>query len=155
MAKRGTPIELYYWPGIQGRGEFVRLLLEESGASYVDVARTRKNGMAAMMAYLEGEQSGPLPFAPPFVKVGGRIVAQRQRARVSGRPPQLVPNDEAHASGPSDPAHAGGLHRRGHDTHHPIAGGLYYEDQRGAASDRRATSSSSACRSTWAGSRRF
>ena len=48
MAKRGTPIELYYWPGIQGRGEFVRLLLEESGASYVDVARTRKNGMAEM-----------------------------------------------------------------------------------------------------------
>ena len=36
--------ELYYWPGIQGRGEFVRLALEEAGADYVDVARSRKGG---------------------------------------------------------------------------------------------------------------
>ena len=31
--------ELYYWPSIQGRGEFIRLTLEEAGADYVDVAR--------------------------------------------------------------------------------------------------------------------
>ena len=33
--------ELYYWPTIQGRGEFVRLALEDAGARYVDVARTK------------------------------------------------------------------------------------------------------------------
>jgi glutathione S-transferase len=27
--------ELYYWPGIQGRGEFIRLALEEAGAPYL------------------------------------------------------------------------------------------------------------------------
>ena len=46
--------ELYYWPTIQGRGEFVRLALEEAGADYVDVARRRgKNGVAAMTKFLE------------------------------------------------------------------------------------------------------
>src|SRR6185436_14669401 len=74
--KRGVPIELYYWPGIPGRGEFVRLLLEDAGAAYVDVARERKNGMAAMMRFLEGEADGALPFAPPFVKVGNAVVSQ-------------------------------------------------------------------------------
>jgi len=43
--------ELYYWPTIQGRGEFVRLALEEAGADYVDVARKGKAGMRAMSTY--------------------------------------------------------------------------------------------------------
>src|SRR5881409_2034599 len=68
-------VELYYWPMIQGRGEFVRLPLEEAGADYVDVARA-KGGMAAMMRFLEGEEPGALPFAAPFVKVGDAVVSQ-------------------------------------------------------------------------------
>ena len=56
--KKRAPIELYYWPGIQGRGEFVRLLLEDAGADYVDVARERRNGLAAMARFLEGEEPG-------------------------------------------------------------------------------------------------
>src|SRR6266404_2777394 len=76
MKKRGIPIELYYWPGIQGRGEFVRLALEDAGAAYVDVARDRKDGLLAMMRVLEAEQPGALPLAPPFVKVGKSLVAQ-------------------------------------------------------------------------------
>ena len=48
--------ELYYWPSIQGRGEFVRLALEEAGADYVDVAR-RPRGMDAMMRLMEREPS--------------------------------------------------------------------------------------------------
>jgi glutathione S-transferase len=138
MAKRGTPIELYYWPGIQGRGEFVRLLLEESGTSYVDVARTRKNGMAAMMTYLDGEHRGPLPFAPPFVKVGGRIVAQTANvlAFLAARL-ELVPDDEAlRAEAHQIQLTLADFIVEIHDTHHPIAGGLYYEDQRGAAKRR-------------------
>ena len=32
--------ELFYWPGLQGRGEFVRLAFEAAGVAYTDVART-------------------------------------------------------------------------------------------------------------------
>src|SRR5436309_4659759 len=76
MSARERRVELYYWPTIQGRGEFVRLLLEEAGADYVDVARLprAKGGMAAMMRFLDGEEAGALPFAAPFVKVGDVIV---------------------------------------------------------------------------------
>ena len=44
--------QLYYWPEIQGRGEFVRLALEEAGADYVDVARRRRTD--AMMRMMDG-----------------------------------------------------------------------------------------------------
>src|ERR687895_15573 len=49
---RSMSYELYYWPGIPGRGEFVRLALEDAGAEYVDVAR-RPKGMRAMDHVLE------------------------------------------------------------------------------------------------------
>ncbi|HVU39505.1 MAG TPA: glutathione S-transferase, partial [Xanthobacteraceae bacterium] len=68
--------ELYYWPSIQGRGEFVRLALEEAGADYVDVARRGKSGMAAMMKILESERLARPPYASPFLKAGKDIVAQ-------------------------------------------------------------------------------
>src|SRR2546426_1066987 len=70
MSAREHRVELYYWPTIQGRGEFVRLLLEDAGADYVDVARLprAKGGMAAMIRFLDGEEAGALPFAPAFVK---------------------------------------------------------------------------------------
>ena len=68
--------EIYYWPGIQGRGEFVRLALEEAGADYVNVARQAGRGVSAMMRFLEGTETGSLPFAPPFLKAGDRVIAQ-------------------------------------------------------------------------------
>ena len=67
--------ELYYWPSIQGRGEFVRLALEDAGADYVDVARESK-GMAAMMRLMESRAIERPPFAPPFLKAGKLIIAQ-------------------------------------------------------------------------------
>ena len=67
--------QLYYWPEIQGRGEFVRLALEEAGADYVDVAR-RPGGMPAMMRIIEGKGVAHPPYAPPFLKAGKLIVAQ-------------------------------------------------------------------------------
>src|SRR5437667_4701133 len=68
--------ELYYWPDIQGRGEFVRLALEEAGAPYVDVARERgKRGVAAMMKLMEARRIRRPPFAPPFLKAGDLIIA--------------------------------------------------------------------------------
>jgi glutathione S-transferase len=70
--------ELYYWPGIQGRGEFVRLALEEAGANYVDVARMRNanGGVPAMMRLLDGTRIKHPPFAPPFLKSGKLVIAQ-------------------------------------------------------------------------------
>jgi len=65
--------ELYYWPSIQGRGEYVRLALEEAGADYADVARTER-GMSAMMGMMEGD--GMRPFAPPFLKAGKLVIGQ-------------------------------------------------------------------------------
>src|SRR4051812_16656515 len=66
--------ELYYWPGIQGRGEFIRLALEEAAADYVDVARG-KRGTAAMMSMMEARSATP-PFAPPFLKAGKLVIGQ-------------------------------------------------------------------------------
>ena len=70
--------ELYYWPGIQGRGEFVRLALEEAGANYVDVARmpNASGGLPAMMSFLDGTRVTHPPFAPPFLKSGKLLIAQ-------------------------------------------------------------------------------
>src|SRR3569832_1308640 len=68
--------ELFYWPAIQGRGEFIRLALEEAGADYVDVARTRGRGMAAMMRLLQGSTLERPPYAPPFLRAGKLVDAQ-------------------------------------------------------------------------------
>lgn len=138
MATRRETIELYYWPGIQGRGEFVRLALEEGGASYVDVARSRKDGLATMIALLDGQRPGPLPFAPPFVRVGGALVSQTANALAFLAPRlRLIPGDEAlRREAEQIQLTLADFVGEIHDTHHPIAGGLYYEDQRPAARQR-------------------
>jgi glutathione S-transferase len=138
MKKRGIRIELYYWPGIQGRGEFVRLSLEDAGAAYVDVARQRKNGLMAMMRLLEGEESGALPFAPPFVKAGNVIVSQTASVLAFLAPRLgLVPDAEAlRAEASQIQLTLADFVDEIHDTHHPIAGSLYYEDQKAAAKRR-------------------
>ncbi len=138
MKKSASPIELYYWPGIQGRGEFVRLLLEDAGAAYVDVARERKAGMAEMMHFLEGKESGPLPFAPPFVRVGALVVSQTANilaflAAHLGLPPDAA---ALRAEASQIQLTLADFVDEVHDTHHPIAGSLYYEDQKAAAKRR-------------------
>lgn len=129
------PYELYYWPTIQGRGEFVRLALEEAGAEYADVARQPK-GMGAMMRLMESAERPP--FAPPFLKDGETIVAQTAAI--------LLYLGARHDLAPKDPE--GGLwtHQiqltisdfvaEAHDTHHPVGIGLYYEDQKAEAGRR-------------------
>ena len=67
--------KLYYWPDIPGRGEFVRLALEEAGAHYRDTARTAK-GMAEMQAMLGDDGLSHRPFAPPFLVDGDIIIGQ-------------------------------------------------------------------------------
>jgi len=130
MPKR-TRVALYYWPSIQGRGEFVRLLLEEAGADYVDVART-KRGMATMMRFLDGKERGALPFAPPFVKVGSAVVSQTANVLAFLAPRfRLVPRDERlRAEAQQIQLTIADLVAEAHDTHHPVDPGRYYEDQK-------------------------
>src|ERR1700677_2468131 len=88
--------ELYYWPTIQGRGEFIRLALEEAGADYVDVARKGKRGMAAMQKILDDKRSARPPYAPPFLKAGALVVAQTAEILLYlGTQLNLAPRDEA------------------------------------------------------------
>jgi glutathione S-transferase len=128
--------ELYYWPTIQGRGEFVRLALEEAGADYVDVARRKgKAGVPAMMKIIENKRSAHPPFAPPFLKAGKLIVAQTANVLLFLGPRlNLAPRDEAGKLW----AHQlqltiTDLVVQIHDTHHPITTYLYFEEQRPAA----------------------
>ena len=129
--------ELYYWPGIQGRGEFVRLALEDAGADYVDVAR-EKGGMAAMQSFLDGKKPGALPFAPPFVVVGSTVVSQTANVLAFLAPRLgLVPADDASRAEASQiQLTLADFVSEVHDTHHPIAGSLYYEDQKDEAKRR-------------------
>ena len=130
-------IALYYWPMIQGRGEFVRLALEEAGARYVDVART-EGGMDEMLRFLNGKEPGALPFAPPFVKVGRVVVSQTANVLAYLAPRLgLVPDDEAQrAEAHQIQLTIADLVAEAHDTHHPLAVELYYEDQKKAAKRR-------------------
>ena len=119
--------ELYYWPSIQGRGEFIRLALEDAGADYVDVAR-RPNGMQAMQVQMKRNAV----FACPFLRAGTVVVAQTalilhflgprlglapksERAQLWLLQQQLTISDWLVEV---------------HDTHHPVGSGLYYEDQK-------------------------
>ena len=126
--------ELYYWPMIQGRGEFVRLALEEAGADYVDVAR-RKNGMAAMMKLMEQKRAKRPPFAPPILKAGKLIIPQTANILLYLGPRlDLSPRDEAGRLWVNQlQLTISDFVVEVHDTHHPISSALYYEEQRPAA----------------------
>jgi glutathione S-transferase len=132
------PYQLYYWPSIQGRGEFIRLALEDAGASYTDVARLPESeggGVAALFRFLRGEAPGARPFAPPFLIAGELVIAQTTNvlAYLASRH-SLVPADEASRLLANQLALTlADLVAEAHDTHHPISSALYYEDQRGEA----------------------
>jgi glutathione S-transferase len=126
--------ELYYWPTIQGRGEYIRLALEEAGADYADVARER--GMGAMMKMMEDGRTPP--FAPPFLKAGKLLIGQTANI--------LLYLGARHGLAPKAEAGRVWVHQvqltvtdfvlEIHDTHHPLGPSLYYEDQRAPAKKR-------------------
>jgi len=134
--------QLFYWPTIQGRGEFVRLVLEEAGARYRDVAREtgRGAGVDALMRFLEGRNIERPPFAPPFLKAGRLIIGQTANIlQFLGARHGLAPKDEGgrlwtHELQLTMADFLGEIH----DTHHPVAAGLYYEDQKKEARRRAA-----------------
>jgi glutathione S-transferase len=133
--------ELYYWPTIQGRGEFVRLALEEAGADYVDVARRPgRRGMPAMRKVLASKRVAHPPYAPPFLKAGKLVIGQTANILLYLGPRLgLAPRDEAGALWVHQlQLTIADLVTHIHDTHHPISGWLFYEEQRPAAKRRTA-----------------
>jgi len=128
--------QLYYWPTIQGRGEYVRLALEEAGAAYTDVARSG-NGMASMMKMM-GAGKGAPPFAPPFLKAGQLVISHTANILLYlGSRHGLAPKAEAGKL----TVHALQLTITDfvlevHDTHHPLGPSLYYEEQKAPAKKR-------------------
>ena len=133
--------ELYYWPGIQGRAEFVRLALEQGGADYRDIAlvpEEQGGGVPAMMQYLDGPGIARPPFAPPFLKAGRRLIGQTANILLYLGPRLgLAPRGQAgsmwaHQLQLTLADFVGEIH----DTHHPIGGSLYYEEQKKEAKRR-------------------
>ena len=132
--------ELIYWPFLQGRGEFVRLVLEEAGADYVDLARLPESdggGVQAVLALRDGAGARHAAFAPPYLRAGDLVIGQTavicdwlgerhglagdgEAARLASRQLLLTVLDAVDEA---------------HDTHHPVAAGLFYEDQKDAARD--------------------
>ena len=122
--------ELYYWPSSQGRGEYVRLALEEAGADYVDVAR-RRGGEDRMIRLMEGRAIKTPPFAPPYLRAGKLWIAQTAAILLYlGGRHGLAPRDE----GGRLWAHQlqltiADLVHELHNTHHPISVNLNHVDQ--------------------------
>ncbi|MGD9542582.1 MAG: glutathione S-transferase [Methylocystis sp.] len=123
--------ELYYWPGLQGRGEFVRLALEEAGVDYVDVAH-QPNAEAALVTFLERADLVHPPFAPPFLKHGDIVIGQTAAI--------LLYLGDRHGLAPKAATGRLWVHQiqltiadlvgEAHDTHHPLGADLYYEEQK-------------------------
>lgn len=136
------PYELYYWDGIQGRGEFVRLALEEAGAEYIDVTREKERGGGTdrMMKIIQSRSDPLIPFAPPFLVDGELLIPHVANILLYLGPKLgLSPADDAQrfvANGLQ--LTIADLVAEAHDTHHPIAGSLYYEDQKEEAKARAA-----------------
>jgi glutathione S-transferase len=127
--------ELYYWSGIQGRGEFVRLAFEATGTDYVDVGRTpaaNGGGDKAVAAILRDQPGQALPFAPPALRHGPLLIAQTaQILQYLGPRLQLVPADEASQLLANQvQLTVSDFLVEAHDVHHPVGVDLYYEDQK-------------------------
>jgi glutathione S-transferase len=126
--------ELYYWPTIQGRGEFVRLALEEAAAPYRDMAREsgRGAGVASLMHFLHGRAGERPPFAPPFLRAGRLVIGQTANIlQYLGPRHSLAPRSEGGRLWTHElQLTVSDLLAEVHDTHHPVAVSLYYENQK-------------------------
>lgn len=133
--------ELHYWPTIQGRGEFVRLALEAAGAAYVDVARGDEaagQGVPALMAAMNDRRQPHPPLAPPFLKDGPLLIGQTATIlQHLGPTLKLVPRNAALQLWTQQiQLTIADLVTEAHDTHHPIASSLFYDDQQAEAKRR-------------------
>jgi glutathione S-transferase len=135
--------ELYYWPTIQGRGEYVRLALEEAGADYVDVARLPEKkgvGMPALMRSLDFHDHPRASFAPPVLRAGELLIGQAPNILLYlGGKLGLAPRAEAGRLWVHQlQLTVADFVTEVHDTHHPVSADAYYEDQKKEAKRRAA-----------------
>ncbi len=133
------PYQLLYWPGIQGRGEFVRLALEAAGAPYVDVARGATSaglGVPAMLQLMQDPSVTRPPFACPVLVDGKTVIGQTTSILLYLGPRlKLVGSSEADRLWTHQiQLTIADIVAEAHDTHHPVGTGLYYEDQKEEAS---------------------
>lgn len=132
------PYQLHYWPGIQGRGEFVRLALEAAGAPYIDVARgdaAAGLGVPALLHYLEDASVTRPPFACPVLVDGKRVIGQTAAILLYLGPRlKLVGASETDRlwTHQIQLTIADAVHEA-HNTHHPVGASLYYEEQQAEA----------------------
>jgi glutathione S-transferase len=127
--------ELFYWPSIQGRGEFIRLAFEDAAVPFLDVARlpeSQGGGVKALMRFVRGEEGGLLPMGPPFLRHGDLIIAQTANILFYLGPRlNLVPGEEPLRLRANQlMLTIADLVTEAHDVHHPIASSLYYQDQK-------------------------
>jgi glutathione S-transferase len=127
-----SPYELYYWPMIQGRGEFVRLVLEEAGQAYVDVARLPESEDGGMPALRRALSEAPLAFAPPLLKHAGGWLAQSTEicAFLAKRHGLVAPEESAERLAKHLACTLYDFAVEIHNVHHPLGSSLYYEDQK-------------------------
>jgi len=133
--------ELYYWPGIQGRGEYVRLALEYAGAQYRDIAlvpEEKGGGVPALEGILNDEDIERPPFAPPILKAGRQVIAQTPNILLFlGGRLKLAPKDAAGRLWTNQlQLTISDFIVEIHDTHHPVGAGEYYEKQKREAKRR-------------------
>ncbi len=137
------PYELYYWPSIPGRGEFVRLALEQAGVDYIDVARRPEaegGGVPAIARVLEGEKGGTRPFAPPILVADECVISQTTAIlHFIGQRHDLVSKDGAHAFATLQvQLTIADFVSEVHDTHHPTTPMAVYEMQKPEAAKKAA-----------------
>lgn len=132
------PYILYYWPTIQGRGEFVRLALEEAGVPYKDVGRGGRKGMAQIEASLDFEQEPFAAFAPPVLRAGELLIGQTTNILLFlGARHGLAPRSEKGRLWCNQlQMTIADIVAEAHDSHHPVSVNSYYEDQKKEAKAR-------------------
>lgn len=138
---KDVPYDLIYWPGIPGRGEHIRLVLEEAGASYTDTASTKDTDaiMDLISSKATGDASNPPNLAPPILRHGDLVLSQLPNIlQYLGQRHGLAPRFDDDDSGAYHVNQLAltaldGFNNEIHDTHHPIAVSLTYEDQKDEA----------------------
>lgn len=142
------PYELFYWPAIPGRGEYIRLAFEAANVSYTDVSNAKDDGINLLLSHTSDKNLGdglnPPPFAPPVLRHGDLVISQTPNILLYLAPKLgLIPSHEEDSNGiyrvnALALTALDGLSNETHDTHHPVSMSSYYEDQKQEAK-RRAT----------------
>jgi glutathione S-transferase len=139
--ERKMPYTLYYWPSIQGRGEFVRLALEDAGVDYVDIAKRNEDAaINTIVRLLDNKKQITPPFAPPVLKAGKLLIGQTANILLFlGARHRLAPATESGRLWTHQlQLTLADLVTEVHDSHHPIAANLNYEQQKAPARRRAA-----------------